>query len=521
MKKIAIIGASLGQMKLCEKAREMGLFSIGFAWPEGAVCQNLVDRFYPISIIEREKIVEICKEEEVQGVVSNASDLTAEVVAYVSEKLGLHGNAYKNLLLIKDKSYVRSVVRDIEGLHCVDYYIYNGYSPKRYPCVVKPTIGAAKKGVSFVANIQDFRNAIKYAQVKSDDKILIESYIEGREISIESISFEGQHFVIQITDKDGTGAPHFVELGHHQPASLTKNLQEKVKSVVPKILDKVHYMNGASHIEMKIDNNNELFLIEINPRGGGGEISNQLVFLSTGFDYVKAMINVSLGDFKMPKENSFIDFSYAGIYFLCGQTESYLPFFKSKNPFTWLYEKKVSSLVLNNSVSNYDRNGFLIYRWWRKVDLLKVNYELISLNAVENNREMAISFLYQMRKETASYDLSVKWIDKILKYADIYAIIVNGAIVAWIVLYCNDYETRVAYCAGLYVLQDYRRKYLAQNLLNTAIYICKQRKFKELTLYCNNPIAESLYLKNGFVLVRKEIVETLKNREYNLLKLTL
>ena len=49
-KKIAIIGASYLQLPLVEKAKEMGLETHCFAWSEGAVCKNVADYFYPISI---------------------------------------------------------------------------------------------------------------------------------------------------------------------------------------------------------------------------------------------------------------------------------------------------------------------------------------------------------------------------------------------------------------------------------------------------------------------------------------
>ena len=56
-KKIAIIGASTGQVKLYERARALGYYVIGFAWEQGAVCKSLADKFYPISIIEKDIII--------------------------------------------------------------------------------------------------------------------------------------------------------------------------------------------------------------------------------------------------------------------------------------------------------------------------------------------------------------------------------------------------------------------------------------------------------------------------------
>ena len=53
IKKIAVIGASYLQLPLVKKAKEMGLEVHCFAWAEGAVCNDLSDYFYPISIVEK------------------------------------------------------------------------------------------------------------------------------------------------------------------------------------------------------------------------------------------------------------------------------------------------------------------------------------------------------------------------------------------------------------------------------------------------------------------------------------
>ena len=61
MKKLAIIGASYLQLPLVKKAKEMGLEVHCFAWEEGAVCKEMADYFYPISIVEKEEILKICQ----------------------------------------------------------------------------------------------------------------------------------------------------------------------------------------------------------------------------------------------------------------------------------------------------------------------------------------------------------------------------------------------------------------------------------------------------------------------------
>ncbi len=361
--KIAIIGAAAGQLPLCKKAHEMGLETHCFAWKDGAVCDKFVDYFYPIDILDVDRIVEKCQELHIAGVVSNASDLTTEVAAYVAEKMGLNGTPYNIVKKIRDKYYVRRLTENISGLSKPRFRYYDGNRNNIYPCVVKPLIGSGKIGVIFCEDETMFHAAIDYVGNFSD-KIIIEEFIEGKEFSVEGLSFHGKHYVIQITDKDSSLAPHFVELGHHQPANIPEYVERKIKTIIPTLLQTIGYDNGAFHVEMK-RKGRDIFLIEVNPRGGGDEISNKLVQLSSGIDYLKGMIEIALDIFEKP---TVVDMpSYAGIYFLCRQTQKLLPFFENADNEEWLVEKKVDGCNLVESRSNYERNGYLIYKWNKKV----------------------------------------------------------------------------------------------------------------------------------------------------------
>lgn len=360
--KIAIIGTASGQKDLYLEAKKAGYYTIGFSWDISSELRSYVDKFYEISILEKDRIVEICHLENVKGIVSNGSELTIQIVSYVAEKLNLPCTPYQTILNIQDKFFVRRITSNISGLNQVKFSLYDGNVTYSTPCVVKPTRGGGKAGVSYVSNITEFNNAIAYAK-KISNSIIIEDYIDGQEISVECISFNKKHYVIQITDKETSGPPHFVELGHHQPSCITKENKNKITEIVPKILNKIGFTNGATHIEMKLSNN-RIYLIEVNPRGGGDEISSKLVKLSTGFNYLLAMIQVASGDFNylMPQEHNF-----SGIYFLTKQSESLLPFFLAAPNKPWYVNGAIFSSELKESLGNSMKDGYLIYKSDHKI----------------------------------------------------------------------------------------------------------------------------------------------------------
>ena len=98
-----------------------------------------------------------------------------------------------------------------------------------------------------------------------------------------------------MTHKYTTGEPNFIETGHLEPAPVDTEIIECVKQVVSHALDTLEIQNGASHSELKIDENGKIRLIEIGGRMGGDCIGSDLVRYSTGFDFVRMVIDVACG----------------------------------------------------------------------------------------------------------------------------------------------------------------------------------------------------------------------------------
>lgn len=317
MKTLAIIGASYLQRPLVEKAKEMGLRTICFAWPEGAVCKDICDTFYPVSITEKEEILRLCCEERIDGICTIASDVAAPTVAYVAEQMGLTGNSYEASLRAHDK-YAMRVALSEAGVECPKFTCVNGFERIRgledegmselvlselsFPLIVKPTDRSGSLAVTKVEKNEELLPAVKKAlEVSMAHEAMIEEYIEGREISVEMISCRGTHYALQITDKETTGAPHFVELAHRQPSDLPAAMQEHIFAITRRALDALGLTEGASHSEYKITGEGRIVVMEIGGRMGGDFIGSDLVRLSTGYDFVQGVIEVALGHIIHPE----------------------------------------------------------------------------------------------------------------------------------------------------------------------------------------------------------------------------
>lgn len=368
--KIAIIGASYLQKPLVLKAKELGHETHCFAWEEGAVCKDIADYFYPISILDKEEICKKCQSLNIEAILSIASDAAVPTVNFVASTLNLISNADSTSVITTNKYEMRKCLfqKNISSPRFLlikkghEYDLTN----LKWPLIVKPTDRSGSRGVQKINSPQEAQIAIANAQSESfNQDAIVEEYITGKEISIETISWKGKHYILAITDKVTTDAPYFVELEHHQPALLSSAIQEKVSALTINALNALNIQYGASHTEIKITPNNELYIIEVGARMGGDFIGSTLVQLSTGYDYLKGVIDIALGHFETPilQQNKF-----SGIYFLSKETE-YLKSIIQENHLPECYESEITKSELTYAKDSSDRSGYLIYCSEKKLNL--------------------------------------------------------------------------------------------------------------------------------------------------------
>lgn len=300
-KNIAIIGASYLQLPLIQKAKEMGYITHVFAWKANDVGEKEADYFYPISIVEKEEILKVCIEKKVCGICSIASDLANITVNYVAEKMNLKGNGINATTKSTNKHIMREtfekngnpspksiLVDDNTDLTKLDLEL---------PIIIKPTDRSGSRGIYKLESFENITSAIEKAKAESfEKKVLVEEYAEGEEYSVEYISYNGKHTFLALTKKYTTGAPNFIETGHLEPAPVDSKTLEKVKNVISNALNSLEIKNGASHSEIKIDEKGNIKIIEIGSRMGGDCIGSDLVRYSTGYDFVKMVIDVACGN---------------------------------------------------------------------------------------------------------------------------------------------------------------------------------------------------------------------------------
>lgn len=356
MKKLAIIGSGRMAWIYGRMAKEMGIETHAFSFDENCMAKDTVTQHHLVNILEMDKVLEICRSLAIDGVLPT-TELTFSVASYIAWKMGLNGIPYEVAKIVTDKYRNRVACKDVPELYqprfaridtIEDFYSLNF----NYPIILKPVSRGGKLGVSVMKSKEELLPAFELAKTHSGNSpIIVEEFINGgQEYSVECLSFHGAHTIIQVTEKIISGPPHCVELGHHQPACLSCEMMNKIKRVIGKALPALGIDNSPSHIEIKIVED-RIYLIECNARPGGDFISWVLTELSTGYPYIKGVIDIALNRLA-PIDTSTLLKRYAGVYFITAQSAYLKPLFDRCEEFPWLYKKNVVTDDLQTLVHN-------------------------------------------------------------------------------------------------------------------------------------------------------------------------
>ena len=324
IKTLAVIGAGEGAMPILKRATQLDYVRTLVFGMTDSIARDLADEFVTADYHDVDTITDICRSHHVDGVMAS-SENTTEVTAIIAHRLRLPGNDITGGFAARNKYLMRCRVGKITTIRQPRYTLYSEGTDYQYPVVVKALDSCAKRGIKIAYSQSDMDEAVAYArQYSSDGRVLVEEYIEGgTEYSIECLAGNGLHEVIQITEYESYGPPHFVETAHHQPAKLSLDLKEKIVKGATDVLKVLGINYGMAHMEVKVVNG-EVYFIEVGARAAGGHLADILLPASTDFDYFKEAIDCCLGQY-VHKDVHNVAFS--GIFFRCSKNAHMKPLF--------------------------------------------------------------------------------------------------------------------------------------------------------------------------------------------------
>jgi len=236
---------------------------------------------------------------QVDGVLA-VGDRPTPAAAYVARGLGLAHNHPLSVEACRSKLRMREVFRDA-GLR-VPWFRAVALDPLpepslleiRYPCVLKPISLSASQGVTRANNRNEFlaaaarlKRLLDSPEVRATrephlDQMLVEGYLEGREVAVEGLLTEGALRTLAIFDKpDPLEGPYFEETIYVTPSRLPAAEQRAIERSFEDAVRALGLTHGPVHAEFRL-NERGVWPLEVAARPIGGLCARALRFERPG-----------------------------------------------------------------------------------------------------------------------------------------------------------------------------------------------------------------------------------------------
>lgn len=304
-KTIMIIGGGLLQVPVIQTAKKMGLQVIVTDRNSGTAGMKYADIPIVMSTRDVEGSVWAAKKQNyitpISAVLTVGTDASMAVAA-VADALKLPGIKFEDAEASTNKIKMRTRFKE-HGVPSPEFVPIQSLKGAKsackklgFPVVIKPSDNMGARGVVRINNKNDITAAFQYAKDASNNgDLIIEEYMEGPELSIDAVIYNGRTFITGIADRIIRCLPYFVETGHTMPSQLSIETTIKAAQVMQQGIEALGINIGCAKGDIKLTQSGPM-VGEIAARLSGGFMSTHTFPLATGIDLMEAAIKVALGE---------------------------------------------------------------------------------------------------------------------------------------------------------------------------------------------------------------------------------
>lgn len=299
MKALVLCGG-LPQIAMMKELKSRGVTVVLADMNEKVAGRAYCDIFYPVSTLDVEGIKNVAITEKVDFLIAVCADQVLQVVAEVSEALGLPCYIdFETAVNVSKKSYMKKIFVE-NGVPTSKHVILAQLEPEkishlRYPLIVKPVDAYSSRGVQRVDSYEELIPAFAEAvKISRTDTAVVEEFVVGDELTVDVYVEEGKAHVLCISNLYKIGEDgRFVIYRAMYPAAITKQIEEQIADAAQKIATAFGLVNSPMLIQLICDGE-RISVIEFCARTGG-VVKFMLIKRVTGFDVVKAVADLTMG----------------------------------------------------------------------------------------------------------------------------------------------------------------------------------------------------------------------------------
>lgn len=306
-KKLMLLGGLRYLLPVIESAHKLGYYVITCDYLPDNIAHKYSDEYHNVSIIDKEAVLALAKELQIDGIMSFAVDPGVVTAAYVQEQMGLPAfGPYESVCILQNKDRFRNFltqhdfnVPKAKGFASIEDAMAEKYWYP-WPVIVKPTDSAGSKGVTKVDRLEDLRPALEVAFAHSLSKrVIVEEFIEkaGCSSDTDSFSVDGElKFVSFSAQRFDEHAPNpYTPSAYSWPSTMTTEQEAELTSEIQRLLKLLGMRTSIYNIETRVGTNGKPYIMEVSPRGGGNRLAEMLRF-ATGVDLITNAVRAAVGD---------------------------------------------------------------------------------------------------------------------------------------------------------------------------------------------------------------------------------
>lgn len=298
--KALVLAGSWSQVVLLNQLRERKIETVLADNNPNATAIPYADKFVRVDLLDSEAVKKVAIEEKVDFLITVCADQVLITVAKVSEELGLPCYIdYDTACKVSDKGHMKDIFSK-NGVPTSKHAFMSELdmekiSQMEYPLVVKPVDAYSSKGVRKATDKNELRQYFKEAaEISRSGVVIVEEYVEGAELTVDFQIIDGKSHLLSVSNTEKVNyKDRFLAFRTRFPAAVSKETIERVAKIGQKIADAFNLKNTPMLVQLLTDDKRESVL-EFCARTGGGA-KYLLIKAATGFDPIKAVIDLTLG----------------------------------------------------------------------------------------------------------------------------------------------------------------------------------------------------------------------------------
>ena len=300
MKKILILNGSFCEQPIIIKAKEMGYYVVTTGNAPELMGHAYADEYIPCDYSDKEAILQLVKDNGIEGIVSCANDFGTLTASYVCEQMGWKGyDDFKTASIIHHKDRFKRFCYENDILSPRSYVFTSveegceHIKNVEYPIIVKATDLTGGKGILRADNEKEARFAIGNAiSASREKKYVIEPFIEGQLSAFVVYIYNKEVVCDYSTSCYSVVNPYLIQY-ETMPAEGVNTYKDVLMDVVRIMIQSLDLADGILCLQY-IVKDGQPYVIESMRRCFGNQFLT-LATAFTGFPWEEAYIMSSVG----------------------------------------------------------------------------------------------------------------------------------------------------------------------------------------------------------------------------------